>query len=179
MSDILCAKCEEPWDSWGVSHGDMEPHEAARFHRGDGCPACGFATRCVQCSGSGFDQETGSRHCFWCQGRVLVYARRLLTGQTVNPWMVGFLPDWRPIPPEWIAVATKGRNVGLSGSKQGPVVTHAFVCPDCAPQAEPCRWCNGDGRLRVAEGSDLRAAISACDASDEEPLGILAERGIF
>ena len=43
MSDILCAVCGEPWDAYGVQHGDMTPDEAARFLAGAGCPACVFA----------------------------------------------------------------------------------------------------------------------------------------
>jgi hypothetical protein len=42
MSDILCALCGEPWDAYGVRHGDMTPEEAAQFLAGRGCPACGF-----------------------------------------------------------------------------------------------------------------------------------------
>ena len=42
MSDILCAVCGEPWDAYGVYHGDMTPDEAERFLAGEGCPACEF-----------------------------------------------------------------------------------------------------------------------------------------
>ena len=42
MSDILCAMCGEPWDAYGVSHGDMTSDEAARFLAGAGCPSCEF-----------------------------------------------------------------------------------------------------------------------------------------
>ena len=40
MSDILCVVCAEPWDAWGVRHGDMAPWESALFRAGAGCPAC-------------------------------------------------------------------------------------------------------------------------------------------
>lgn len=40
MSDLLCAVCNEPWDSYGVSHGDMQPWEADLFRKGAGCPCC-------------------------------------------------------------------------------------------------------------------------------------------
>ena len=40
MSDILCAVCGEPWDAYGVGHGDMTPEEAERFLAGVGCPVC-------------------------------------------------------------------------------------------------------------------------------------------
>lgn len=45
MSDISCAKCGEPWDAYGVSHGDMEPEEAERFLNGEGCPSCRFGQK--------------------------------------------------------------------------------------------------------------------------------------
>jgi hypothetical protein len=38
--DIKCVRCGEPWDAYGVAHGDMLPWEAALFKRGAGCPSC-------------------------------------------------------------------------------------------------------------------------------------------
>ena len=38
--DILCVICKEPWDAWGVRHGDMAPWEADLFRKGAGCPCC-------------------------------------------------------------------------------------------------------------------------------------------
>jgi uncharacterized protein YbaR (Trm112 family) len=38
--DILCVKCGEPWDAYGVNHGDMIAWEADMLRRGIGCPAC-------------------------------------------------------------------------------------------------------------------------------------------
>lgn len=43
--DIHCPVCDEPWDRWGVTHGDMTETEAAAFMRGEGCPACNFGAR--------------------------------------------------------------------------------------------------------------------------------------
>lgn len=40
MSDVRCVVCGEPWDYYGVSHGDMEKWEARLFKAGAGCPAC-------------------------------------------------------------------------------------------------------------------------------------------
>lgn len=40
MADIHCAVCGEPWDAYGVQHGDMLPWEAALFRKGAGCPCC-------------------------------------------------------------------------------------------------------------------------------------------
>lgn len=38
--DIKCVICGEPWDAYGVSHGDMKKWEAALFKLGAGCPRC-------------------------------------------------------------------------------------------------------------------------------------------
>jgi len=42
MGDVYCAKCGEPWDAYGVLHGDMTKEEAKRFLNGEGCPCCDF-----------------------------------------------------------------------------------------------------------------------------------------
>lgn len=38
--DIKCVVCGEPWDSYGVTHGDMLAWEAKLFKAGAGCPCC-------------------------------------------------------------------------------------------------------------------------------------------
>jgi len=53
MSDVRCAICSEPWDLYGVLHGDMEPWERDRFLAGEGCPSCNFGQVCPQCNGTG------------------------------------------------------------------------------------------------------------------------------
>jgi hypothetical protein len=45
MGDIICRKCGEPWDAYGVFHGDMTPEERRRFLRGEGCPICDFGRK--------------------------------------------------------------------------------------------------------------------------------------
>lgn len=40
MSDIQCAVCREPFDAYGVTHGDMLKWEAKLFRQGAGCPSC-------------------------------------------------------------------------------------------------------------------------------------------
>lgn len=40
MSDVKCVVCGEPWDYYGVNHGDMEAWEADLFKKGAGCPCC-------------------------------------------------------------------------------------------------------------------------------------------
>lgn len=58
MSDIKCVVCGEPWDAYGVTHGDMLKWEAKLFRAGAGCPSCegvpnGFAPESI------FDVENG------------------------------------------------------------------------------------------------------------------------
>ena len=38
--DVYCKRCGEPWDLYGVEHGDMDDDERRRFWAGEGCPSC-------------------------------------------------------------------------------------------------------------------------------------------
>lgn len=38
--DLICNVCGEPWDTYGVLHGDMTKEEEIRFRKGYGCPCC-------------------------------------------------------------------------------------------------------------------------------------------
>jgi hypothetical protein len=38
--DVYCKRCGEPWDLYGVQHGDMTATERDRFWAGEGCPSC-------------------------------------------------------------------------------------------------------------------------------------------
>jgi hypothetical protein len=38
--DLYCKRCGEPWDAYGVRHGDLTDEERERFFKGEGCPAC-------------------------------------------------------------------------------------------------------------------------------------------
>lgn len=40
IGDITCKVCGEPYDAFGVYHGDMSPAEKTQFLRGKGCPSC-------------------------------------------------------------------------------------------------------------------------------------------
>lgn len=40
MSDIYCSVCNEPWDIYGLSHGDVKAWEADAIRSGHGCPCC-------------------------------------------------------------------------------------------------------------------------------------------
>ena len=38
--DVICAQCGEPWEYYGIDHGDFEKEEIEPFLRGDYCPCC-------------------------------------------------------------------------------------------------------------------------------------------
>lgn len=38
--DLYCQRCGEPWDAYGVRHGDLTPEECDLFLDGKECPAC-------------------------------------------------------------------------------------------------------------------------------------------
>lgn len=42
MGDVYCRICGEPWDYYGLKHGDVEAGESERILRGEGCPCCDF-----------------------------------------------------------------------------------------------------------------------------------------
>lgn len=42
MGDIKCRMCGEPWDYYGLKHGDVELDEGERILNGEGCPCCSF-----------------------------------------------------------------------------------------------------------------------------------------
>jgi len=45
VGDIYCRICGEPWDAYGVFHGDMTKEEAKLFLEGKGCPSCNFGKK--------------------------------------------------------------------------------------------------------------------------------------
>ena len=51
MPDINCTVCGEPWDRYGLYHGDVTPGEADAILSGKGCPSC-----------SGYHPETDEDH---------------------------------------------------------------------------------------------------------------------
>ena len=38
--DVICAQCGEPWEYYGIHHGDMESEDVQPFLKGEGCPCC-------------------------------------------------------------------------------------------------------------------------------------------
>ena len=38
--DVVCAQCGEPWEYYGIFHGDFEEHDIEPFLAGECCPCC-------------------------------------------------------------------------------------------------------------------------------------------
>ena len=63
----------------------------------------------------------------------------------------------------------------------GYVNERVIRCPECYDKTPDCDDCNGTGKFQTpdnAEEIELEAARSHLEASDEEPIGILIERGL-
>ena len=126
MADVYCAVCGEPWDYYGVCHGDMTEEEAGKFLKGKGCPACGFGEECPHCYGKGMEL------CPICHG------------------------------------------LGNISTK----ICSTKICPMCEGDGHtdlPCPFCKGTGK--PGGGNKLTAAVSECEASDDDPVKILMRRG--
>lgn len=177
MGDIKCAKCAEPWDAYGVDHGDMTCMGAHKFHHGQGCPSCHWGTECVSCGGTGLEREQYGNQCQTCMGQHKVLARRLLS-DSKGVWRYGYIPNVRQVPVEYEEGLMRELRP-VRESRDGPFVEAWFRCWSC--QGNPCQWCKGDGKLHVGnpEEVELDAARSAVEESDKEPVGILERRGLL
>ena len=38
--DVICAQCGEPWEYYGIEHGDFEAEDIEPFFKGENCPSC-------------------------------------------------------------------------------------------------------------------------------------------
>ena len=38
--DVICAQCGEPWEYYGIHHGDFEQEDIEPFLKGENCPCC-------------------------------------------------------------------------------------------------------------------------------------------
>lgn len=165
MGDIYCAQCGEPWDAYGVRHGDMTTAEADKFRRGLGCPACHFGTTCTQCGGVG----RVNTDCSTCHNSGRVFVRT--TAKRVH-WEFGYKPNVRQIDYEPFR-----EDAGYMNDYEGWVRQGAALCPDClhvdGERGEVCPACSGTGKLVVEEDAWETAVQSAIEESDEEPIGIL------
>lgn len=187
MSDVLCAKCGEPWDSSTNGPHDMPLHEKEKFNRGEGCICCGWGKHCPLCDGSGKDD--GSNCCSTCRdkGYILAWSpnQDTNTGYKVGRHYMGYMPNVRALSEEdGIRALTLGQRkfperIRSFVTADGGATEWWLVCPDCKGENEglPCERCEGSGELDV--DPDLEAARTAMEASDEDGLDILERRGLI
>lgn len=190
MGDILCAKCGEPWDSYGVREGDMTKEEAARFRRGEGCPCCGFGSQCPLCDGSGRESSYGyGCKCELCHDKGYVLAWSPSTsarGFAAGEFYTGYSPRVTHISKKeaWTAKQIGERffpeKIREFTSLDGRVLEFWVLCPSCKAEGGiTCERCGGTGKLDIDPELDLEAAKSEIDNSDEDPMDILATRGLI
>ena len=187
MSDIYCKKCGEPWDAYGVRNGDMEPLEARRFLRGEGCPACHFATQCVECDGTGAEPPLFHRNhsdCPECGDRHKILVRRFPLSSTSLDY--GYQPNVKTFAPEIAAAAIRIGKEEIRQSRDGLFAEFFILCPACMDgvgipkhpdQVPTCQCCHGDGKFHPPgdpEAIEARAVSALLDETDDEPLGVLA-----
>lgn len=175
MSDVYCAKCGEPWDAYGVRHGDMDTVEADK-----GCPCCGFGTKCTTCYGTGKDTDryaTPGGECPTCHSMRKVLARRLLSDRSGTDYRYTYIPNVKKVPEDAVLMPDKAT---LHESLDGLFEEVWFRCWSC--DAPPCPDCGGDGKLHVnkdkADDLEFEALRSDAASSDEDPIEIMNRRGL-
>jgi hypothetical protein len=170
MGDILCRKCAEPWDSFGITcsrgEGDMTASEAVRFLHGEGCPSCHWGKHCTDCAGTGKARE--ETFACACRGSRYLIIRKLAGND--GPWQYGYIPNVRTFPGEPKIIFQYPDGM----CKEGRFHEALVACPYCADSAEDCPTCHGTGALQPIEDSQFRAALySLADESDEDVIQYL------
>ena len=180
--DIKCAKCSEPWDAYGVRHGDMESGESQRFLLGEGCPTCNFGTTCPRCAGTGKEREDHSP-CY-CRGEHFIIARILKdsddgrgecypyrcdlflqVGKPVprsNPVRFGYLPNVQHLTPEQRRRALVLKIYSQKQCRDGWYSEAKLACPLCSEQPTiPCAICAGTGKFASPLDPERTAVFAA------------------
>ncbi len=176
MGDLICIRCGEPWDSFGITYargeGDLTLGEVAKFLSGQGCPICGFGTICPKCHG-GLIEKNGCPTCF---GSGNVFARRCPNAADTrfHQWFIGYsnTPNY---PLRFLDTVEIIREDKSEESADGVVYVAKIKCPDCHSEGEPCSECGGDGKFHSEQRPELleHAVESLLDNSDAEPIGAL------
>lgn len=189
MGDVRCAKCGEPWDYYGVRHGDMEEEEASRFLAGEGCPCCAFGAHCPSCDGSGRVPHWTVPACSTCNDRGYVLAwspRSDVPNRTYRAgrFYMGYRPGVRALSdpgfddPTTLGQRTFPEKGQTWQSADGYVENWWVICPDCHANSDfqVCEKCGGSGKLKPDPNLELIAAKSEIDNSDEDAFDILERR---
>lgn len=178
MSDVLCPKCGEPYEAYGLLYAtndsDFSPEEIRLFRAGKGCPSCHFGQWCPDCSGTGRERNIYNHNCRGCFGSHRAYVRRLARETT---WWLGYSPTMRPVPEAWPVEQT-----GAHETRDGLALEGTCVCPECHTQPfEPCSSCDGAGTWRAWAERHNRDAIlngamaSLLDASEDDEINTIAQ----
>lgn len=165
MSDVICAVCGEPWDYYGLKHGDVTPSEGRRILAGEGCPCCHFGQSCPTCRGTGHVRNQFGT-CTTCFGYHTVTLVTLLRGE--ERWIIqGSVTPETPrgrviADPTWAHFPSPERFE----CRDGWALQKRALCPDCAPDV--CPDCGGTGKRASQEKPHLDVLMaSALDATDD------------
>jgi hypothetical protein len=183
MPDVICRKCGEPWDSYGLQNGDVERTARRRILAGEGCPACGFGARCPSCAGSGKQKARfGTADCDHCYGLRTLTVWEVLNGPHSRRYPgihYGSKPDVRELPGHLFddAIELERRRPQKMGGNR--VRETRIICPLCPDDAPVCRECGGDGKLHreADDGRFLGSITRAGGEIETEADEVLAEAG--
>jgi len=176
MGDLICPKCGEPWESYGITYakgeGDLTLEEAKKFLAGAGCPACGFGTICPRCQGGRIEKN----NCPTCFGSGYVYAKRCPSAHDTRfrQWFIGY-SNSPTYPLRFLDSIVVLYDEKPEESCDGIVYVAKIKCPDCHGEGEPCTECGGDGKFHAEKQPDYfdQAIGSLLDNTDAEPIGVL------
>ncbi len=176
MGDLICPKCGDAWDSFGITYakgeGDLSLIEVKKFLAGMGCPSCGFGTICPKCRG-GRIEKNGCPTCF---GSGYVFAKRCPSASDTRfrQWFIGYSnsPNYPLRFLDQVGILDEEKP---EESCDGTVYVAKIKCPDCHGEGEPCSECCGDGKFHAETQPDYldQAIGSLLDNSDAEPVGVL------
>ena len=176
MGELICIKCGDLWESYGITYakgeGDHTPDEVRRFLNGEGCPSCGFGTTCTKCHGGCIEKN----NCPTCFGSGYVFARRCPNASDArfHQWFIGY-SNTPHFPLRFLQALEIILHDKPEQSQDGVVDVAKVKCPDCLGQGEPCSECGGDGKFHAEQHADYfeQAVTSLLDNSDAEPVGVL------
>ena len=176
MGDVICPKCGESWESYGITYakgeGDLTLEEVKKFLAGAGCPACEFGTICPRCQGGKIEKN----NCQTCFGSGYVYARRCPSAHDARfrQWFIGY-SNSPTYPLRFFDTIETIRDEKPEESCEGMVFVAKIKCPDCHGEGEPCSECGGDGKFHAEKQPDYfdQSVGSLLDNTDAKPIGVL------
>ncbi len=176
MGDLICPKCGEPYESYGITYargeGDLTLDEVKKFLEGAGCLSCGFGTICPKCQGGKIEKN----NCPTCFGSGYVFAKRCPSASESrsHQWFIGY-SNSPTYPLRFLDQVEILREEKPEESLDGIVYVAKVKCPDCHSEGELCSECGGDGKFHAERQPDYfdQAVGSLLDNSDAAPIGVL------